>query len=109
MTAAALAGRLASSTVQKAPDPDTVSPGFAGFVTIFLLTVATILLIRSMTRHLRKVRYSVDPAAEPEHADRPAGPGASAGPNRSAAPDDRVGPNAATCPDEPRPPTASGR
>jgi hypothetical protein len=47
------------------PKPDTVSPGFAGFLTIFLLTVATIILIRSMVKHMRKVRYSPDPAAPP--------------------------------------------
>jgi hypothetical protein len=29
---------------------------------IFLLAVATIVLIRSMTRHLRNVRYSPDPS-----------------------------------------------
>ena len=39
------------------PDPDTVSPGFLGFAVMFLLAVATILLIRSMVTHLRKVRY----------------------------------------------------
>ena len=47
------------------PEPDTVSPGFAGFLTVFLLAVATVLLIRSMVKHLRKVRYSPDPNAEP--------------------------------------------
>lgn len=46
------------------PPPDMVSPGFAGFLTIFLLAVATVLLIRSMVKHLRKVRYSPDPNAE---------------------------------------------
>ena len=47
------------------PKPDTVSPGFAGFATVFLLTCATILLIRSMVKHLRKVRYSPEPADLP--------------------------------------------
>jgi hypothetical protein len=46
------------------PDPDLVTPGVAGFLVVFLLAVATILLMRSMTGHLRKVRYSPDPAAE---------------------------------------------
>jgi hypothetical protein len=46
------------------PDPDQVSPGFAGFVTMFFLAVATILLIRSMVHHLRKVRYRPGPAGE---------------------------------------------
>ena len=49
---------LTDPQVVQVPDPDTVSPGFMGFVVIFLLAVATILLIRSMVGHLRKVRYS---------------------------------------------------
>ena len=65
----ALAVVLATATpdpqTTSIPKPDTVSPGFAGFVTVFLLAVATILLIRSMVKHLRKVRYSPDPNAEP--------------------------------------------
>ena len=52
---------LVSTTVTTNPDPDKVSPGFAGFSVIFLLAVATIVLIRSMTRHLRNVRYSPEP------------------------------------------------
>lgn len=43
------------------PDPDTVSPGFIGFAVMFLLAVATILLIRSMVTHLRKVRFLPEP------------------------------------------------
>jgi hypothetical protein len=43
------------------PDPDTVSPGFLGFVVIFVLAIATVLLVRSMVGHLRKVRYSPEP------------------------------------------------
>ncbi len=46
------------------PEPDTVSPGFAGFLTVFLLAAATIVLVRSMVKHLRKVRYSPDPSLE---------------------------------------------
>ena len=51
-----------SGTVETLPDPAKVSPGFAGFSVIFLLALATIVLIRSMTRHLRQVRFSPDPA-----------------------------------------------
>ena len=51
---------LTDPQVVQVPDPDTVSPGFMGFAVIFLLAVATILLIRSMVGHLRKVRYSPD-------------------------------------------------
>jgi hypothetical protein len=47
----------------KEPDPNLVTPGFAGFVTMFVLAVATFLLIRSMVHHLRKVRYGPGPQA----------------------------------------------
>jgi len=46
------------------PDPDTVSPGFLGFAVMFLLAIATVLLIRSMVAHLRKVRYLPEPEEE---------------------------------------------
>jgi hypothetical protein len=52
---------LADPQVVRVPDPDTVSPGFLGFAVIFVLSLATILLIRSMVGHLRKVRYSAAP------------------------------------------------
>lgn len=56
-----VASVLADPKVITIPDPDTVSPGFIGFVVIFLLALATVLLIRSMTRHLRKVNYGPEP------------------------------------------------
>jgi hypothetical protein len=64
---------VSPSPVVKGPDPDLVTPGVAGFLVVFLLAIATILLLRSMTKHLRKVRYSPDPAAEPtpDTHDRP--------------------------------------
>lgn len=34
----------------------SVGPGFLGFVATFFLAVALVLLYRSLTRHLRKVR-----------------------------------------------------
>jgi hypothetical protein len=49
---------LLSTTVKTIPNPDTVSPGFAGFVVVFLLAVATVVLIRSMVKHLRNVTYA---------------------------------------------------
>ncbi len=66
---------------------DKVSPGFAGFLAVFVLAVATVLLIRSMVGHLRKVRYSPGPEGEPapqappqeESAPDPAGGGSAAG------------------------------
>jgi hypothetical protein len=52
---------LADPQVVSVPDPDTVSPGFLGFAVIFVLSLVTILLIRSMVGHLRKVRYAPEP------------------------------------------------
>jgi hypothetical protein len=49
-------------------DPRYASPGVLGFTVIFLLAVATWLLIRSMVGHLRKVRYSAE-LAEREAAE----------------------------------------
>jgi hypothetical protein len=50
---------------EAAPDKDKVTPGTLGFVVMFLLAVATFLLVRSMVGHLRKIRYnSRDDAAE---------------------------------------------
>jgi hypothetical protein len=54
------------------PSLETIGPGFAGFLAIFGVAVATVLLLRSMVGHLRKVRYSPDPAAQ-DHEDAPAG------------------------------------
>jgi hypothetical protein len=48
---------LLSTTVKTIPDPATVSPGFAGFLVVFCLAVATVFLIRSMVKHLRKVNF----------------------------------------------------
>jgi hypothetical protein len=50
--------------LQAAPSPQTVGPGLAGFLAIFGVALATVLLLRSMVGHLRKVRYSPDPAAQ---------------------------------------------
>lgn len=38
-------------------DADAVTPGVIGFVAIFLIAVATVLLILDMTRRVRRVRY----------------------------------------------------
>jgi hypothetical protein len=57
----AFASAALAGAVQTVPDPDRVSPGFAGFAVMFLLAVATIVLIRSMTKHMRKVRYLPEP------------------------------------------------
>ena len=49
-------------------DPSQVSPGLAGFLTVFLLALATVVLVRSMVGRLRKVRYGPGPAGD---GDRP--------------------------------------
>jgi hypothetical protein len=38
-------------------NPDVVTPGPAGFIAIFLLTLVTVLLIIDMVRRIRRVRY----------------------------------------------------
>jgi hypothetical protein len=55
---------VALGLLQAAPSPETVGPGFGGFLAIFGVALATVFLLRSMVGHLRKVRYSPDPAAE---------------------------------------------
>jgi hypothetical protein len=59
-----------ADTVERIPAPDKVSPGFAGFMLMFLLACATVLLIRSMVKHLRTVRYSPEPQELAEHSTR---------------------------------------
>lgn len=38
-------------------DPDLWTPGVVGFFAIFLVAVATVLLILDMTRRIRRTRY----------------------------------------------------
>ena len=52
--------------VGAAPAPDLVSPGIAGFIVVFGLALATVLLLRSMVGHLRKVRYGPGPPSDAE-------------------------------------------
>jgi hypothetical protein len=50
-------------------DPSVVSPGLGGFLTLFVMVLAFIVLIRSMVGHLRKVRFRAErEAAEQEAA-----------------------------------------
>ena len=75
MTAYLAAGALVADTVRARPPDDQVSPGLLGFLVTFALVLATIVLIRSMVGHLRKVRYSPDPAnPEPPEPGEPARP-----------------------------------
>jgi hypothetical protein len=47
-----------------AVEESRVTPGVLGFVVVALLGVATWLLIRSMNRQMRKVRFEERPAAD---------------------------------------------
>ena len=39
------------------PDDDLVTPGWLGFLAIFLIAVVTVFLLIDMTRRIRRVRY----------------------------------------------------
>lgn len=41
-------------------DPDSVTPGFAGFAVIVIVLIAVILLIWDMNRRVRRVRYRAE-------------------------------------------------
>ena len=67
-----LGGTLGDAVAAASPPaPDLVSPGIAGFIVVFGLALATVLLLRSMVGHLRKVRYGPGP---PSDAESDAGP-----------------------------------
>lgn len=38
-------------------NPDTVTPGWVGFLITFLVAVVTVLLVMDMTRRVRRLRY----------------------------------------------------
>jgi hypothetical protein len=54
---------MAASTPSPTPttpadfNPDTVTPGFVGFIITFLIAVVVVLLIIDMVRRIRRVRY----------------------------------------------------
>lgn len=54
-------------------DPNQVTPGVIGFVAIFLIAAATVLLIVDMTRRVRRVRYRAE-VREQLEAEAAAGP-----------------------------------
>jgi hypothetical protein len=56
---------LAAQVGASGPAADKVSPGVLGAVVTLGLALATVLLIRSMVGHLRKVRYGPGPDPEP--------------------------------------------
>jgi hypothetical protein len=41
-------------------DEDMVSPGVIGFIAIFVVAIATVLLLIDMTRRIRRVRYRAE-------------------------------------------------
>lgn len=45
-------------------DPDTVTPGFAGFVAIAFLAVVVVFLLIDMLRRIRRAGYRADIAAD---------------------------------------------
>jgi hypothetical protein len=66
------------------PDDPVVSPGLAGFLVTFAIALATLFLIKSMVKHLRKVRYGPGPAQSGPAQSGPAQSGpAQSGPSQS--------------------------
>jgi len=109
LTVSSLVTVLASTTEPDAvstPDADTVSPGFAGFMTVFLLAVVTVFLVRSMTGHLRRAKFTADQSEQAEGAAEASGPPGTAVPVEAAgvrtgdAPDSAPGEAAVTVADE---------
>lgn len=70
---AVLLAALAATEGPQGPNTDDVSPGLLGFLTVFFLALATVVLVRSMTKHLRKVRYSPGPDGQPWAPPSPVG------------------------------------
>ena len=74
---------------QQIPDDATVTPGIEGFLTFFVLAIIVVLLVLSMSKHLRRVdlraaqeeadeadRRAAESAAENPGAEHPDGAGA---------------------------------
>ncbi|GLY14685.1 hypothetical protein LWF15_05870 [Kineosporia rhizophila] len=76
MISAVLMAASTEPDAVRVPDPDIVSPGFAGFLTVFVLACVTVLLIRSMTGHMRKAKFLAD---ERDRAEQAAGQETQAG------------------------------
>lgn len=67
-------------------DPESVTPGFAGFAAVVVILVAVVLLIWDMNRRVRRVRYREEVRAELD-AEQAAQDG-SANPTATADPDE---------------------
>jgi hypothetical protein len=50
------------AAAQVGPDPDDVTPGLLGFLVVAALGLAIWFLLRSMTRHLKKVDFETKDA-----------------------------------------------
>ncbi len=58
-----LAAATPTPTPSGAPfDESTVTPGWIGFIAVFLIAVATVFLILDMTKRIRRVRYRAEVA-----------------------------------------------
>jgi len=62
------------------PDPDSVTPGLLGFLVVFVLALATWLLLRNMTGRLRRMRYREERRLDAERR-RLESPDSTAGPD----------------------------
>ncbi len=59
---------LTAAAVLAGPLNDqTVSPGVVGSLVVLVLAVATVLLLRSLNRQLKKVRFPEPPPDDGEH------------------------------------------
>ncbi len=47
-----------------APDPDQVRPGVLGLLVVLALIAATVLLLRSFTKQLRKIDFDEEPPGD---------------------------------------------
>ena len=52
--------RLLTLILETNPDPDTVTPGPLGFIAIFIVAVATVLLAIDMARRIRRTTYRAE-------------------------------------------------
>lgn len=69
----------------------SVSPGLPGFITMFLIAIATLLLILDMTRRIRRsqARERVEARMRAEEAERAAHPGTATGEDAAGGVDGR--------------------
>jgi hypothetical protein len=93
----------ALQAAQQRPDDALVSPGLAGFLTVFALALALVVLLRSMVKHLRNVRYGPGPDGTGP------GPGLGREPRRApATPPPEPPPGPEVPPDGTEPPAPTG-